>query len=215
MAREPNFRADGKGRMTHPDAELLLRLAAGEVEVFDRIVDRFERPLVRYFHALCGDPQLAEDCAQEVFVRLFKARARYSPDAAPNTFVFRIAKNLWIDVYRSKRARPEATSIDAADDDGDDDRAANLESSARSPLDDLGREEDQQRLRAALLQLPEGQRAVLALAVGQSMKYERIADILSIPVGTVKSRVHAAVLNLRKLLGVDPAADADNDGEHP
>jgi DNA-directed RNA polymerase specialized sigma24 family protein len=55
----------------------------------------------------------------------------------------------------------------------------------------------------------------LALAVGQSMKYERIADILSIPVGTVKSRVHAAVLNLRKLLGVEPAADADNDGEHP
>lgn len=193
--------------MTHPDAELLLRLAAGEVEVFDRIVDRFERPLVRYFHALCGDPQLAEDCAQEVFVRLFKARERYTPDAAPNTFVFRIAKNLWIDVYRSKRARPEAASLDSASDDEDGDRAANLAGSSRSPLEAIGQAEDQQRLRAALLELPEGQRAVLALAVGQSMKYERIAEILSIPVGTVKSRVHAAVANLRKLLGVGDDAD--------
>lgn len=193
--------------MTHPDAELLLRLAAGEVEVFDRIVDRFERPLVRYFHALCGDPQLAEDCAQEVFVRLFKARERYTPDAAANTFVFRIAKNLWIDVYRSKRARPEATSIDATSDDEDEDRASNLVGSSRSPIEVIGLAEDQQRLRAALLELPEGQRAVLALAIGQSMKYERIAEILGIPVGTVKSRVHAAVANLRKLLGVD--ADAD------
>ncbi|MBK6940203.1 MAG: sigma-70 family RNA polymerase sigma factor [Planctomycetes bacterium] len=193
--------------MTHPDAELLLRLAAGEVEVFDRIVDRFERPLVRYFHALCGDPQLAEDCAQEVFVRLFKARERYTPDAAPNTFVFRIAKNLWIDVYRSKRARPEATSIDATSDDEDEDRASNLVGSSRSPIEAIGLAEDQQRLRAALLELPEGQRAVLALAIGQSMKYERIAEILGIPVGTVKSRVHAAVANLRKLLGVDVDAD--------
>lgn len=193
--------------MTHPDAELLLRLAAGEVEVFDRIVDRFERPLVRYFHALCGDPQLAEDCAQEVFVRLFKARERYTPDAAANTFVFRIAKNLWIDVYRSKRARPEAASIDATSDDEDEDRASNLVGSSRSPIEVIGLAEDQQRLRAALLELPEGQRAVLALAIGQSMKYERIAEILGIPVGTVKSRVHAAVANLRKLLGVDVDAD--------
>lgn len=199
--------------MTHPDAELLLRLAAGEVEVFDRIVDRFERPLVRYFHALCGDPQLAEDCAQEVFVRLFKARERYSPDAAPNTFVFRIAKNLWIDVYRSKRARPEAASIDAGDDEDDGDRAANLPGPTQNPIEALGREEDQRRLRAALLELPEGQRAVLALAVGQSMKYERIAEILDIPVGTVKSRVHAAVANLRKSMGVD--VGSGNSGSAP
>jgi RNA polymerase sigma-70 factor, ECF subfamily len=193
--------------MTHPDAELLLRLAAGEVEVFEVIVDRFERPLLRYFHALCNDAQLAEDCAQEVFVRLYKARERYTVDAAPTTFVFRIARNLWIDVVRARRSRPDLAKTDTVGT-GDDevDRTALLESSTPAPADAVGHAEDQRRLQEAMQKLSEGQRAVLALAVGQSMKYELIAEILGIPIGTVKSRVHAAVASLRKLLGVEEAS---------
>src|SRR5690606_29106384 len=132
----------------------------------------------------------------EVFVRVYRARERYTPDAALSTFIFRIAKNYWIDVYRSRRVRPDERSLDqAGQEDEDETMAESVPSPAVGPVDAVVDFEDQERLRAALARLPEIQRSVLALAGGQGMKYEQVAAVLGIPVGTVKSRVHAAVAN--------------------
>jgi RNA polymerase sigma-70 factor (ECF subfamily) len=196
--------------MTEPDSELLLRLRAGDVGACEELVDRFERKLIRYFFGLSGDTQLAEDCAQEVFVRLYRARETWTPDAALSTFVFRIARNLWIDVYRSRKVRPQSASLDAPTGDAEDGARSSLaermESDVATPDAYVVANEDQERLRAAIARLPEGQRAVLDLAGGQGLKYEQVAEILGIPVGTVKSRVHAAVQNLRRLL-IGPPGD--------
>ncbi len=179
---------------------------------FDEIVERFERRLIGYFRSLCGDPQLAEDCAQEVFVRLYRARDRYSPDAALSTFVFRIAKNYWIDVYRSRRVRPDETSLDRTGVEGEEESMADaVASEERGPSETVVDVEDHDRLRAAMERLPEIQRSVLALAGGQGMKYEQVAEVLGIPVGTVKSRVHAAVANLRRLMGVPEEGAEDEE----
>jgi len=161
-----------------------------------------------------GDAQFAEDCAQEVFIRLYKARDTYTPDAALSTFVFRIARNLWIDAYRSRRSRPHVGSLDApagrASKDGNSDSPAlinRVESEVGTPDMTVDHLEDQRRLRAAIEKLPEGQRAVLDLAGAQGLKYEQVSAILGIPVGTVKSRVHAAVQNLRRLMGVPAGSE--------
>jgi len=192
--------------MTRPDAELLVRFQQGDLGAFDEISARFGRRLVGYFQSLCGDSQLSEDYAQEVFVRIFRARERYSPDAALSTFIFRIAKNYWIDVYRARRARPATMSLDQGRADGQDDEGESMANAVPSgeagPAATVIEAEDKVRLRTAMEKLPEIQRAVLVLAGGQCMKYEQIADVLGIPVGTVKSRVHAAVQNLRRLMGV-------------
>ncbi|MFG0317345.1 MAG: RNA polymerase sigma factor [Planctomycetota bacterium JB042] len=198
--------------MNRPDSDLLVRLRDGDLDAFDEIVERFERRLIGYFRSLCGDPQTAEDCAQEVFVRLYRARDRYSPDAALSTFVFRIAKNYWIDVYRSRRARPDETSLDRTGAEGEEDSMADtVASDEPGPADAVVGVEDHDRLRAAMERLPEIQRSVLALAGGQGLKYEQVAEVLGIPVGTVKSRVHAAVANLRRLMGVPEEASGDEE----
>ncbi len=190
--------------MNRPDSDLLVRFREGDPSAFDAIVERFERRLIGYFYGLCGDRQLAEDCAQEVFVRLFRARESYEPRADLATFVFRIARNHWIDVYRSRKVRPPERSLEATRPDEEGGALADaLPESGSTPEESALAEEEQRRLRAALAKLPEIQRAVLALAGGQSMKYEQIALVLGIPVGTVKSRVHAAVLNLRRLLSAE------------
>ncbi|MBI4880624.1 MAG: sigma-70 family RNA polymerase sigma factor [Planctomycetes bacterium] len=190
--------------MNRPDSDLLVRFREGDPNAFDAIVERFERRLIGYFYGLCCDQQLSEDCAQEVFVRLFRARESYEPRADLATFVFRIARNHWIDVYRSRKVRPPERSLDAGRPDEEAGPVADtLAGSDASPEESALAEEEQRRLRAALVKLPEIQRAVLALAGGQGMKYEQIALVLGIPVGTVKSRVHAAVLNLRRLLGAE------------
>lgn len=189
--------------MNRPDSDLLVRLRDGDLDAFDEIVERYERRLIGYFRSLCGDAQTAEDCAQEVFVRVYRARERYTPDAALSTFIFRIAKNYWIDVYRSRRARPDERSLDQTGPDGEDESMADaVPSGETGPSEFVVAAEDHERLREALERLPEIQRSVLALAGGQGMKYEQVALALGIPVGTVKSRVHAAVANLRRFMGV-------------
>jgi RNA polymerase sigma-70 factor (ECF subfamily) len=188
--------------MDRPDSELLIRLREGDASAFDVIVEQFEGRLIGYFLGLSGDRQLAEDCAQEVFVRLYRARETYSPDAALSTFVFRIARNYWIDVYRSRKVRPEELSLDVKLG-GEDSESAGAQLAGRHEAPDarLSKTEELACLRRALAQLPEIQQSVLSLAAGQGLKYEQVSEILGIPVGTVKSRVHAAVANLRRLMG--------------
>lgn len=190
--------------MDRPDSELLVRLGEGDLAAFDEIVERFERRLIGYFRGLSGDRQLAEDCAQEVFIRVYRARESYRPEAALATFVFRIARNYWIDVYRSRKVRPEMHSLDESSDDGEDRALVEvLEGDTESPVRTLAAAEERRRLRRAMALLPEIQQSVLALAGGQGLKYEEVAEVLGIPVGTVKSRVHAAVQNLKKLMGAE------------
>lgn len=191
--------------MTRPDSDLLVRLRGGDAAAFDEIVERYERRLIGYFFGLAGDRQAAEDCAQEVLVRIYRARETYEPDASLATFVFRVARNYWIDVYRSRRARPPERSLDqpAPGESEGETLGDRMEGAAVAPEDPLVKHEDLERLQVALQRLPEIQRSVLALAGGQNLRYEEIAGILGIPVGTVKSRVHAAVQNLRKLMGVE------------
>lgn len=189
--------------MNRDDVEILLRLKDGDATAFTDLVDRFERRLISYFFAMGGHRQLAEDCAQEVFLRVYRAREHYTPDASASTFVFRIARNYWIDVYRSKKARPRELSLEAPSKDGDDERAPLQHAVAESAPDARAEQkESEQQLKLALRELPEGQQAVLELAVHQGMRYEDVSAVLGIPVGTVKSRVFAAVQTLRKLMGV-------------
>lgn len=189
--------------MNRDDVEILLRLRDGDEAAFSDLVERFERRLISYFFAMGGHRQLAEDCAQEVFLRVYRAREHYTPDASGATFVFRIARNYWIDVYRSKKVRPHEFSLEPPSKDADDERApANHALPDASPEERAELNEDERRLARAVKELPEGQQAVLELAVHQGMKYEEVAAILRIPVGTVKSRVHAAIQTLRKLMGV-------------
>src|SRR5205085_9594441 len=112
-------RCPGRGpAVSDPDTDLMLRVKSGEAGAFDRLVARFLRPLVAFFHRLGADLSTAEDCAQEVFVKLFRTRAAYEPRARFTTFLFAVARHHWIDVVRHRGASPSTVSADAPNEGG-------------------------------------------------------------------------------------------------
>ena len=192
---------EGRRAMPSDDRELMLRAGQGSREAFDEIVARWQGRLVGFFFRQSGDRELSEDCTQEVLVRLYRSRDRYSPDARFATFLFTIARNHWIDVARARKVRPDLhpSGVPAEDGEGED-RLTRLASPEAPPPAQAVLADDVTRLRAALAKLPETLRDVVQLGVIDGLPYADVAAMLSIPIGTVKSRVHAAVHALRDLL---------------
>ncbi len=197
----PSSERSGSDRSAWTDFELIQTVKKGDLGAFAVLVERHQRPLVNFFFHNSWDRQVAEDCAQEVFLRLYSHLGSYEPQAKFTTFLYRIARNLWIDRMRSAASHPGPVSLEAP-------LARNEEGSLRehvrsredSPVEILEKRETEAALRGAIEKLPEEQRMVLILSEMQGLKYKEIGDILEIPVGTVKSRMHTAVERLREFL---------------
>jgi len=173
----------------------------GDPEAFDALLRRYERMLANYFYKQCYDRTLALDLVQETFLRILRSARRYRPEAKFRTFLFTVARNLWIDQHRSRKAAPRTVSADQpwGEDGGRlGDAIPSRAESAETKIENL---EAAQMVRHALAELPDGQREVWILAIDQSLKQREIAQVLDIPLGTVKSRMNAAVTRLRGLLG--------------
>lgn len=185
------------------DAGLMAALKGGELGAFNALVARHQRSLINFFYHLCWDRQAAEDCAQEVFLRVYSHLNSYEPQAKFTTFLFRIARNLWIDRRRTQAVHGKPLSLQDQGSSGEgrslQDRVA---ARAPSPVEILARREQQDALRRAIDQLSEEQKAVVILSEIQGLKYQDIGEILGVPVGTVKSRMHTAMDRLRDLLSV-------------
>lgn len=188
--------------MSRPDAELMLEFQQTDNEdAFAELVERYQKPLINFFYRLLWDEQRAEDLTQEVFCRIFVHRKSYKAKAKFSTYLFRIARNLWIDYYRSQGKNPRVTSLYVpAGKDG-----SGLELIDTIPAPDSARTTAAQseialKLQEALSQLSEEQRLTFTLAKNQGMKYAEIAETLRIPVGTVRSRMHSAVQKLQRIL---------------
>jgi RNA polymerase sigma-70 factor (ECF subfamily) len=179
----------------------MIAFSRGDLEAFEEIVKRHQKPLVNFFYRLLWDMPAAEDCAQEVFVRLFSSGAQYSRDAKFTTFLYTVARNLWIDRLRMEHAQKRPVSLSAPT--GEDketmlsEHVANKETTASAKMSLV---EQTDRIRRAIESLPEELRIVFILGETEGLKYTEIAEIISVPVGTVKSRMHTAVLKLRELL---------------
>jgi RNA polymerase sigma-70 factor (ECF subfamily) len=175
--------------------------AEGDAEAFAALYDRYSKRLISFFYRMCYDRGLAEDLTQDTFIRLLRSASRYRPEASFKTYLYTIARNLMIDRHRSRKSAPKtvSTEIRVREDGGT--LGSLVESREPGTVDSIANREAADLVRRALQDLPEGQRAVFLLADGQGLKYREIAEILEIPVGTVKSRMNAAVSTLRGILG--------------
>ena len=187
-----------------PDDFLLMeRFRLGDRAALDALVDRHHASLVRYFFHQSRSRETAEDLAQDVWVRVIRHRRDYRPTARFPTYLFAIARNLWIDRYRSQRAAPPTVSADreVGGEEGEGTRlSVLLPSREPEPSERASVQEEAARVRAALERLPPGLREVFELGEVQGLRYQDVGEILDIPVGTVKSRMHAAVQKIRELL---------------
>lgn len=181
------------------DFELMALVRDKDLGAFAELVRRYQDSLVNFFYRYAWDRFLAEDCAQEVLIRVFKASRSYEPTASFRTYMFSIARNFWIDHLRSRKPGREVSLQSHVD--GDETALGDLvEGHEREPGESLGGRETGDIIRRAIDSLPDDQKNVFMLCQVEGMKYSDAAAILCIPLGTVKSRMHAAVEKLKALL---------------
>jgi RNA polymerase sigma-70 factor (ECF subfamily) len=189
------------------DEVLLVRFQGGEREAFAVLVHRYERELFGYLRRYLGDGTLADDVFQNTFLQLYIKVDKYEPGRPVRPWLYTIATHQAIDALR-RAGRHQALSLEQQRESGDDGEVRTLtgmlESRDPGPMDLAHAEERRLSVRASVERLPEFLRQVVVLAYYQGLKYREIADILGIPVGTVKSRLHAALVKLQEAWHVSP-----------
>jgi RNA polymerase sigma-70 factor (ECF subfamily) len=179
-----------------PEQDLIQAAQRGDKRAYGELVCLHWDGVVRVVYRMSGDPALAEDAAQEAFLRAWQRLSSYKPQHAFRAWVYKIAVNAALDVLRSRR--PTGSLDDLADD-----RlpvAPEETGPAQDPESLVDRREQAERVQQAVMALPDASRAVLVLREWGQLSYAEIADALSIPIGTVMSRLNAGRGQLRKSL---------------
>jgi RNA polymerase sigma-70 factor (ECF subfamily) len=193
---------------SYSDEELLASFRRGKTEAFGVLVRRYERELYGYLRRYLGDNDLAEDVFQNTFLQVFAKCGQYEAGRPVRPWLYTIATHQAIDAMR-RRGRQQALSLDRNQRELPDGEIRSLvdlvESKDIDPSGVVEAEERRERVRATVNQLPEFLRQVVILAYYQGLKYREIAEILDIPVGTVKSRLHAALVKLQEAWSQSPS----------
>ena len=182
------------------DAELLQHYMEGDEAAFQEIVGRYKNSLYAFLKQFLNHTDLVEDVFQETFLQLFTSRASFDLSRPLRPWLFTIAANKAKDALR-KAQRTSAIPIGAiseAQDMSFDEMLNTLGSDNAVPYDDLERSETVAQVNGVISDMPEGLREILVLAYFNKFSYKQMADVLSIPIGTVKSRLHAAVARFAK-----------------
>ncbi len=181
--------------MSDDDRRLIAECLAGRKQAFGEIVIRYQSRLYNAAIRLTDSPEDAADVVQDAFLNAYQSLHSFKGDAEFFTWLYRIAFNTAISMKRKKRA---TVSLDSLRPDGgfDPDDPSEL----IRPGVALERSEEEQELRDALARLSFEHREVLVLKEIEGMRYEDIAELLGVPIGTIRSRLHRARLELRDLL---------------
>ena len=175
---------------TPPDEtelQVIVQAQQGDRRAFGELVRCHREGVINVVYRMCGDANLAEDAAQEAFIRAWKHLPNYRPQSPFRNWVYRIATNAALDVLRRER---ETVDVDALP----------IPSSGAGPEAVVQEAERSARVKQAVLELPEASRTVLVLREYEGLSYKEIADTLGIPIGTVMSRLNYARNRLRESL---------------
>jgi len=173
--------------MEQSDEELMLLAAKGDQNAFATLVSRHQQGILNFFRRM-GAYNNADDLAQEAFLRLYRYRDRYEPKAKLTTFLYLLARRTWIDWRRARERRKKRHEEFA--------QVFELEREPESPSLDEAKEQ----VARALETLSDEMRSVVVMSIYQGFKYREIAEIMEIPLGTVKTRMHHALRKMKKVL---------------
>lgn len=185
------------------DQQVVERARAGREDAYRELLRRYDRPVFSLIYRMVRDRELAEDLAQETFVKVLNALDTYRPDFKFSSWIFKIANNAAIDHLRRRQldtlsldGAPEATTPDRVE-------ATTLQLSDRgeSPLQELEARELGSAIEQAVGRLRPEYRACIILRHIEDRPYEEIAEILDLPLGTVKTYIHRARGELKQMLG--------------
>jgi RNA polymerase sigma-70 factor, ECF subfamily len=191
-SKVPSVKGDGPN--PHEVAALVGRALEGDVVAFEELVGHYQRKVYTFALALSGDPEQAKDLSQDALVKVYRSLGSYRFQSSFSTWLYSVVRNTFLDERRSKLARER--SIDHSS-------AGALEEELDSAVgaeESLLREEARRELLSALHQVPEPFREVVFLTDLQGLAYDETAKVLSVRVGTVKSRLSRGREALRAIL---------------
>lgn len=179
------------------DDDLMLAFAGGALDAFETLYERYRKPLYRYLYHAVGNKATADDLYQDVWSRVIASRGKFRRGNGFKRWAFRIAHNRLVDHWRVLGRQPGADSeaLDALPD-----------SATAGPDETLDRDQQAERLRAALMQLPAKQREAFLLQREAGLSLADIAERENVGRETIKSRLRYAIGKLRGILAPDPEA---------
>ena len=182
------------------DAEMMLRVKAGDDSAFDYLVQKYRRPIISFMYRMAHNPSTAEDLAQEVFLRVYRSRANYEPSAKFSTWLYRIATNLGVNYARDTRhERPEnITNLDEADEETG--QTPDLADKVPNVEEEILRRERLAAIRQKVEALPDRQKTAVLMHKYQQMDYRQIAEVLKLSESATKSLLFRAYETLRTQL---------------
>ena len=163
----------------YDEQALVAQAQHGDRAAFSELVRHHREGVINVVYRMCGDAQLAEDAAQEAFIRAWQHLPGYQPRSLFRNWLYRIATNLALDTLRRERDTVDVDKVQ-------------LRTHLRGPEDSFDQSERAEMVREAVLALPTASRTVLVLREYEGLSYRKIADTLGIPIGTVMSRLNYA-----------------------
>ena len=182
------------------DNELLIQFRKGDEWAFRELVNRYKNSLYAFLRRFINQQEVVEDVFQETFLQLYTSQDSFDTSRPLRPWLFTIAANKAKDALR-KMQRQSTMSMGTLADASDvsiDEVVNILTSYDTTPDQEASRDETAQRVRQVISEMPENLRGILILAYFEQFSYKHMAEILSIPIGTVKSRLHTAVVHFMK-----------------
>jgi RNA polymerase sigma-70 factor (ECF subfamily) len=180
------------------ETQLLEEARAGSLPAFEELVSAYEKKIYNYCLRMTNSREDAEDLTQEVFIKVYRSLKNFKGNSQLSTWIYRIAHNICIDNYRRNKATVVPLTHNRP---GEEERELDLLSTEPSPEETVITREKQEMIMACINSLKPEYRSVIILRDIQHHSYDEIANILDIPLGTVKSHISRARTALRKAVG--------------
>lgn len=182
--------------MRRDDSAIIDKCKQGDLSAFDKLVRRYEKQVYNFAYRMTGNYDDANDITADAFVKVYNAIDSFRGDANFSTWLFRIVTNLYLDERKRSKAHLNIP-LDEYIDLEESRVTRQVEDPSPSPLEQLEASERFELLQRAILDLPDYQRVMILLYHTQGQSYEEIAQIVGLPIGTVKSRLNRARLALK------------------
>jgi RNA polymerase sigma-70 factor (ECF subfamily) len=179
------------------DAAIMLELRAGNMAGFDYLIQKYRKPIVHFMYRMVHNQAIAEELAQEVFLRVYRSRETYRAEARFSTWLYRIATNLGVNYARDTRHERAASTVYLDEVDSETGITPDLADSTPGVETKMLREERLDAIRQHVMALPERQRMAVLMHKYEGMDYKQIGDVLKLSESATKSLLFRAYQTLR------------------
>ncbi|MBV9073923.1 MAG: sigma-70 family RNA polymerase sigma factor [Acidobacteria bacterium] len=182
------------------DAEVMLLAGAGDDSAFEYLIEKFRRPIISFMYRMTHNQAVAEELAQEVFLRVYRSRSSYQAEAKFSTWLYRIATNLGVNYARDTRSERTAPSVNLDEADPETGTTPDVADAKPTVEAELLREERLAAIRKHVMALPERQRTAVLMHKYQGLDYKEIGSVLKLSESATKSLLFRAYETLRERL---------------